>query len=274
MKYLDEKGVKYLWEKVQELSFSGGGGSGGGEGTLSYYEKTYNTHGFNVTNPMYNNTITEKNFLEANKVYSVYQNEISIGEMTVKEMSQQELAVLSQVLASFGSPGFQFTKATYITDVSNWMGLLDNSLFGFILITASTSISGVQTDIVLYFTNTKAEGEERFTIKDTIKIPAKKFYEPVLLWEGVSNTHTDLILNDNATKFRYLALMVYNNQSETDMYPRVLFSPIVENVITCFYSTGTFGTFINGNVKNPHIFQMTNTSNINSIDIKRIYGLY
>lgn len=269
MKYLDEKGLEHLWGKIQELNFNGGG-SGEGGGTPSYFEKTYNTHGFNVTNPMYNDTISEKQFLEANKVYNVYRNEISIGEMTVKEMSQQELAVLAQVLANFGSTGFQFTKATYITDVSNWMGLLDNSLFGFILITASASISGVQTDIVLYFTNTKAEGEEHFTIKDTIKIPAKKFYEPVLLWEGSSNQHTDLILNDNATKFRFLALDFIINSN--DRYPKSMLSSVINNIAT--FSFGSGSIYVVAHVNNPYIFRMVQSSQISAIYITKIYGVY
>ena len=217
---------------------------------------------------MYNDTISEKQFLEANKVYNVYRNEISIGEMTAKEMSQQELAVLAQVLANFGSPGFQFTKATYITDVSNWMGLLDNSLFGFILITASTSISGVQTDIVLYFTNTKAEGEEHFTIKDTIKIPAKKFYEPVLLWEGSSNQHTDLILNDNATKFRFLAIEFVINAN--DRYPKTVFSPIINNTASFNFSD----IYVVGHVSDPYMFRMVQSIQIYTIYITKIYGVY
>ena len=268
MKYLDEKGVKYLWEKVQELSFSGGGG--GGSGTPSYFERTYNTHGFKVTNPMYNDVISETQFLEVNKVCNIYQNDISIGEMTVQEMSQQELAVLAQVLANFGSPGFQFTKATYITDVANWMGLLDNSLFGFILITASASISGVQTNIVLYFTNAKTDGEEQFTIKDTIKIPAKKMYEPVLLWEGSSNTHTDLILNDNATKFRFLVTEFVINAN--DRYPKSMLSPIMNNIVT--FSFGSGSIYIVAHVVNPYMFRMVQTSQINSVYITKIYGIY
>lgn len=269
MKYLDEKGVKHLWEKVQELSFNSGGG-GGGEGTPSYYERTYNTHGFNVTNPMYTDTITEAQYLELNKVCNVYQNDTSIGEMTVKGMSQQELAVLSQVLASFGSPGFQFSKATYISDVSNWMGLLDNSLFGFIIITASVSISGVQTDMVLYFTNTKANGEEYFTIKDTIKIPAKKIYEPVVIWEGLSNSYGDLILNDNASKFRFLALEGVINSN--DKYPKSMFSPILNNSVTFTFGSG--GIYIVSNLSNPYNFSMVQANQISTMYITKIYGIY
>lgn len=272
MKYLDEKGLKHLWEKVQELSFSGGG-SGGGSGTPSYFEKTYDKYAFYVTNPMSDKIIDERLMFEANTTHTLYQNDISIGDFTTKEMSNQELRVLEQVLASFGTTGVQFTKATYITNVSNWMGLLDNSLFGFIIITGTILVSGVQVNQALYFTNTKADGNEFFTIKDTIKIPAKKFYEPELIWEGSLSRHSDLTLNDNAKKFRYVAIIFVRN-SGTDIYPRVLFSPIIENSITFSYGDSNSSIIINGNVKDPYQFAMTNNTNISIIEVKKMYGIY
>lgn len=273
MKYLDEKGVKHLWEKVQELSFSGGGG-GGGSDTPSYFEKTYNKYAFDVVNPMSDRIIDERLMFEANITHTLYQNNINIGEFTTKQMSEQELRVLEQVLASFGTTGVQFTRATYISNVSNWMGLLDNSLFGFIIITGTILVSGVQVHQALYFTNTKADGEEHFTIKDTIKIPAKKYPEPQLIWEGEVSSHTDFILNDNVTKFRHIAIMFVRNNSGSDIYPRVLFSPIIEDCITFSYSDGTSGVIINGNVKNPYKFAMTNNTNITTIKVTKIYGIY
>lgn len=270
MKYLDEKGLEHLWGKIQELSFSGGGG--GGEGTPSYFEKTYTEYGFKVANPMHSTTITEQQILETNKTFNVYQNDISIGDFIVKEMSSQECAILGNVLANFGTTGVQITNATYISDVANWMGLLDNSVFGFIIITASASISGMQTNMFLYFTNTKASGEDFFAIKNTIKIPAKKFYEPVLLWEGVSNNHGNLVLNDNATKFRHLAV-TFVIDLEKDKYPKVMTSPIIDNQASFNFSSGG-GVYLSGNVDSPYEYRMTNTSNVSSIYVTKMYGIY
>ena len=274
MKYLDEKGLEHLWGKIQELSFSSGGGSGGGEGTPSYYERTYNKYAFNVINPMSDAIISEQSIFEANVTHTLYQNDVNIGDFTTKEMSNQELRVLEQVLASFGTTGVQFTKATYISNVSNWLGLLDNSVFGFIIITGTILVSGVQVHQSLYFTNTKADGEERFTIKDTIKIPAKKYYEPQLIWEGEVSNHTDFILNDNASRFTYIAMIFVRSNGGTDKFPRVLFSPIIEDCITFSYADGASSIIINGNVKSPYKIAMTNSTNITTIKVTKIYGIY
>ncbi len=270
MKYLDERGLRHLWEKIEELSFSGGGG--GGSGSPSYFEKTYDEYSFKVSNPMDSTTIIEQEMLEANRTFNLYQNDISIGDFTVKEMTSQECVVLENVLASFGQTGTQITNATYISDVANWMGLIDNSLFGFVIITGSVLMSGMQTNILLYFTNTKNSGEEFFAIKNTIKIPAKKYYEPVLLWEGVTNSHTDLMLNDNADKFRYFVLE-YLADLETDNWPKIMFSPVVNNTAS-FYTTIGGGAMVSGKFYSSYRYQMTNTGNINSIYLTKMYGIY
>lgn len=272
MKYLDERGLRHLWEKIEELSFSGGG-SGEGGGCPTYIDKPYNEYAFDVYNPLDNRTIDERLYLKAGETHTVYKNNVNIGEFTIMEMSQQELVVLEQVLASNGVAGVDALNATYITNVSNWMGLLDNSLFGFILITATLSVGGMQMLTCLHFNNTKADGHDTFAIKGTVRIPFKKYYEPVLLWEGSSNEHTQLMLNDNASKYRFLTLIMYNRNGSTDIYPRTVSSLVVEDT-ACFEYSGVGGMSITANVKNPYEFSMTNTTNINNMYIERIYGLY
>lgn len=271
MKYLDERGLKHLWAKVQELSFSSDGG--GGSSSPSYFEKTYTgEHSFKCYNPMDSNQISEQSVFDTNETYEFLINGTETTSFVAAETSAEERVILENIANANSSQSVSVLEATYITNVSNWMGLLDGSVQGYILITAKCSSNGMEFYQTFYTNNVSTREYDTFEMKETLRIPFQQIFEPVLLWEGTCNEHTSLTLNDNAHKFRYLAIE-YVFSLDNDNWPKIMFSPII-NDIASFYTTQQGGAMVSGLVRNSYTFDMTNTGNITTIYITKLYGLY
>lgn len=272
MKYLDENGLRRFWQKTKDYVDMNSGGSGGG--SLTHLNKDYTIYNITATNGQYYDLLPEPLFEVGRKEVVVKNNNV-VGEFDVTEMSEAEIPILTYIVNQMVSAlgiSVNITRATYITNVSNWSDLFMSGASGFIMVTFTDATMG---NVISYYDTNPTTQEDKIGLQREFKVPLNEnYFKPVLIWEGYSTQFEDLVFTDNPRKFSFL-IMVWRNVNSSsghvDTNDKIAFSPTATGVMSFVLDTNAF---ISGYISNKNSFNWTNATNRDSVYIKEIYGIY
>lgn len=269
MKYLDENGLIRFWQKTKEYVDMNSGGGGGG--SLPYLQKDYTSYEITTRNGQYYETYSSPLF-EPDTTKVISKNNVKVGEFNVIEMSVVEIPILTnivnQMVAAMGI-SVNISRATYITNVSNWTDLFMGGASGFIFVTFTDTTLG---NVISYYDTTPVTQSDKISIIETLNIPLNtSYFEPVLLWEGECSEHTDFIFTDNPAKFSSLVIVFIENTSY-DKNEKISYSIIMNNMVSFHLNIESFLSGYISPIEKK--LKTMSTREIAAVKITKIYGIY
>lgn len=269
MKYLDENGLRRFWQKTKDYVDMNSGGGGGG--SLPYLQKNYLSYEITTQNGQYYDTYSLPLF-EPNTTKVISKNDVRVGEFNVVEMSAGEIPTLTYIVNQMvGALGItvNISRATYMTNVSNWTDLFVGGASGFIFVTFTDATLG---NIISYYDTAPVTQLDKIGIVETLNIPLNtSYFEPVLLWEGECSDHADFTFTDNPAKFSSLVMVFLYNQS-SDQSEKISYSIIMNNNVS--FNMGTISYLYGYISPSEKKLKTQGTGNISSVKITKIYGIY
>ena len=269
MKYLDENGLRRFWQKTKDYVDMNSGGGGGS--SLPYLQKHYLSYEITTQNGQYYDTYSSSLF-EPGTTKVISKNNVRVGEFNVVEMSAAEIPTLTyivnQMVAALGI-SVNISRATYMTNVSNWTDLFMGGASGFIFVTFTDATLG---NVISYYDTAPVIQRDKIGIMETLNIPLNtSYFEPVLLWEGECSEHADFTFTDNPAKFSSLVIVfLYNNSSDEN--EKISYSIIMNNMV--FFHLGTDSSLSGYISSMEKKLNTRSTSNISNVKITKIYGIY